>query len=79
MLVPYASKPSGVPRVVGAFVAASLLGVPVSALIVLSALVLGPSLGFLHALGGALASAALAYGTGRALKRRVPVRNTAGV
>jgi uncharacterized membrane protein YdjX (TVP38/TMEM64 family) len=77
VLVPYATQPTSVPVILGVFVTASLLGVPVSALIVLTALLLGPKLGFLHALGGVLASATIAYAAGRWLPREA-VRRIAG-
>lgn len=61
----------------GAYVAASLLGVPITLLIVVTAVVLGPYTAFACALGGALIGAALGFGLGQVLGRRI-VRELAG-
>lgn len=59
-----------------AFVAASLVMVPVTALIAATLLVYGPGEGFVYALAGSLAAAIAGYGVGQALKRtnRLPFR-----
>jgi uncharacterized membrane protein YdjX (TVP38/TMEM64 family) len=63
--------------VLGAFVVAGLLMVPVTLLIAVTVLVFGPWLGTSYALGGALLSAATTYGLGRLLGRSI-VRRLAG-
>lgn len=59
-----------------AFVVASLVMVPVTALIAATLLVYGPGEGFVYALAGSLAAAIAGYGVGQALKRtnRLPFR-----
>jgi phospholipase D1/2 len=64
---PFRASPIAALGVVAAFVAGGLLFVPVTGLIVGAALVFGPRLGFAYGLLGSLASAAVAYGLGRAL------------
>lgn len=54
----------------GAMVVGGLVMFPVTAMIVASALVFGPFLGFLVAWGGAMASALVGYGIGRGLWRQ---------
>lgn len=63
--------------VLGAYVLAGLLVVPVTALVAVTVLVFGPWLGLLYAAGGSLLSAATTYGLGRALGRNV-MRRLAG-
>jgi phosphatidylserine/phosphatidylglycerophosphate/cardiolipin synthase-like enzyme/uncharacterized membrane protein YdjX (TVP38/TMEM64 family) len=63
--------------VLGGYALASLLAVPITLLIVATALVFGPLAAFLYALSGALAGAALGFGAGRVLGRDF-VRRVAG-
>jgi phospholipase D1/2 len=63
--------------VLGAYVLAGLLVVPVTALVAVTVLVFGPWTGLLYAAGGSLLSAATTYGLGRALGRNV-MRRLAG-
>jgi phospholipase D1/2 len=63
--------------VIGAYVVAGLLVVPVTLLIVATALVFGPFLGLVYAFSGAILSAATTYGIGRLIGRKV-VRRLAG-
>ena len=63
--------------VVGAYVLAGLLVMPVLVLIAVTGIVFGPVLGTAYALGGAIASAAVTYGIGRRLGRDT-VRRLAG-
>lgn len=62
---------------VGAYVAGGLLGVPITVLVLATALVFDERLGTLYALAGALASALTTYGAGRLLGRHA-VRRLAG-
>lgn len=59
------------------FVIGSLLMIPLTLLIIATAIALGPGLGFVYALGGSLLSAALAFGAGKVLGRDT-VRHLAG-
>lgn len=61
----------------GAFVLGGLLVIPVTLLVVASALAFGPLLGFVYSLVGAVASAVVLYGLGRWLGRDA-VRRFAG-
>ncbi len=70
-------SPLAVPVMVGVFVIGGFVLVPVTLLILVSALVFGPVQGFAYALGGGLASALSVYGIGRLLGRH-RVRNLAG-
>ncbi len=63
--------------VVAAYAAASLIGVPVTLLIVASAVVFGPLAAFAYALAGSLAGAAFGFALGHTLGRRA-VRELAG-
>lgn len=63
--------------VLGAFVAGTLLVVPVTGMIAAAVLVFGPWLGMAYAFGGALLGAAVTFGLGRAAGRRT-VRRFAG-
>jgi phosphatidylserine/phosphatidylglycerophosphate/cardiolipin synthase-like enzyme/uncharacterized membrane protein YdjX (TVP38/TMEM64 family) len=63
--------------VLGAYALASLAAVPVTLLILLTALAFGPLAGFGYGLAGSLLGAALAYGIGRVLGRDA-VRRLAG-
>jgi phospholipase D1/2 len=63
--------------VLGAWVIAGLLVVPVTLLVAVTALVFGSWLGLAYALGGSLLSAAATYGLGRMLGRNA-VRRMAG-
>jgi uncharacterized membrane protein YdjX (TVP38/TMEM64 family) len=63
--------------VVGAYVLAGLLVMPVTVLIAVTGIVFGPFFGTLYALGGAVASAAVTYAIGRRLGRDT-VRRLAG-
>jgi phosphatidylserine/phosphatidylglycerophosphate/cardiolipin synthase-like enzyme/uncharacterized membrane protein YdjX (TVP38/TMEM64 family) len=74
----FAAWPLAPPIAVAAFVAAGLVGVPVTALIIAMALIFDTSLGPFYALFGALASALAGYGAGRALGRN-GVRRLAGL
>jgi phospholipase D1/2 len=62
---------------IGAYVAASLVGMPITLLIIVTAVVFGPVAAFAYALGGSLLGAALGFMLGQALGRRV-VRDLAG-
>jgi uncharacterized membrane protein YdjX (TVP38/TMEM64 family) len=55
--------------VIGSYVIAGLLMVPVTLLIAVTGIVFGPALGALYAVTGALLSAAVSYGLGRWLGR----------
>ena len=55
--------------VLGAYVIGGLVAFPVTVLIAATAVVFGPLAGFLYALAGALASAAVTYGVGSTLGR----------
>ena len=57
------------PAVIGLYVLLGLAAFPVTVLIAATAMVFGPVWGFVYALGGALASAAVGYGMGRAIGR----------
>ena len=57
------------PAVVGLYVLLGVAAFPVTVLIAATAMVFGPVWGFVYALGGALASAAVGYGMGRAIGR----------
>lgn len=61
--------PLGHVAAVGIFTLASLAAVPVTALIVVTALVFGPWLGFAYSMAGVLASSSIAYGIGHASGR----------
>lgn len=63
--------------VVGCYVLAGLLVMPVMVVIAVTGIVFGPWLGALYALAGSLASAAVTYGIGRAVGRDL-VRRLAG-
>ena len=63
--------------VLGAYVIAGLLVIPVTALIIATGVVFGPVLGAVYALAGALLSAAATYAVGRRLGRN-SVRRFAG-
>jgi phosphatidylserine/phosphatidylglycerophosphate/cardiolipin synthase-like enzyme/uncharacterized membrane protein YdjX (TVP38/TMEM64 family) len=71
------SAPGAPVMVVGAYALASLLAVPITLLIVATALVFGPLTAFLYALCGGLAGAALGFTVGRLLGRDL-VRRLAG-
>src|SRR5262245_58500422 len=64
-VAPVRTSPGMAVVVIAAFVAGGLLFVPTTGLIVASALVFGPRLGFAYATLGAIASALVAYGRGR--------------
>src|SRR5438477_10084983 len=68
-VAPVRTSPGTALAVILGFVAGGLLFVPTSALIITTALVFGPALGFAYATLGAIASALVAYGLGRALSR----------
>lgn len=76
-LARFQGHPLAVPAAVGGFVAGGLAMVPVTFLVVVTVLVFGPLQGFLVALTGSLASAALTYGLGHHFGRRT-VRRMAG-
>ncbi len=63
--------------VLGVYVLAGLLVMPITVLVAATVLVFGPWLGVAYALGGSLLSAATTYGLGRLLGRNV-VRRLAG-
>jgi len=63
--------------VVGAYVVAGLVVMPVTVLIAVTGMVFGPFFGAIYALAGAIASAIVAYGIGRGLGRET-VRRLAG-
>lgn len=67
----------GLPAVIGAFIAGSLLVVPISLLILASAAAFGPWWGFAYAWAGAMLGAAVSYWGGAALGRE-RVRELAG-
>jgi phosphatidylserine/phosphatidylglycerophosphate/cardiolipin synthase-like enzyme/uncharacterized membrane protein YdjX (TVP38/TMEM64 family) len=69
--------PWGPPAGLGGFVAASLVGVPVTLLILVSALVFGPATGALVALIGSMLSAWAGYGIGE-ITGRAAVERLAG-
>ncbi len=60
--------------VLGGFLAASLLAVPITAMILATVMVFGPILGFGYALLGSLAGAALTFGLGQLIGRRTVYR-----
>lgn len=62
-------RPMGPLLAVAAFVIGGLVVAPVTLLIVATALVFGPALGFAYSLVGTLLSAILVYGIGRLMKR----------
>lgn len=62
-----AASPLGGVAVVMGFVLGSLIVLPVSAMIVATALVFGPVMGFMYALSGALSAAAVTYAIGHAV------------
>jgi phospholipase D1/2 len=62
---------------IGAYVTASLVGMPITLLIVVTAVVFGPFAAFAYALGGSLLGAALGFMLGQALGRGI-VRDLAG-
>ncbi|MGB5623960.1 MAG: VTT domain-containing protein [Gammaproteobacteria bacterium] len=64
-------EPWAVPVLLLVFVVGSLIAFPVSALIILTAMLLGPWQGFLCALFGSMAGASASYGLGAILGRRV--------
>ena len=64
-------SPWAVPALLLAFVVGSLVAFPISALIILTAMLLGPWQGFLCALFGSLAGAGVSYGLGAMLGRRI--------
>jgi len=66
-VAPVRTSPGTAVAVILGFVAGGLLFVPTTALIIGAALVFGPALGFAYATLGAIASALVAYGLGRAL------------
>ncbi len=70
-------SPAAPLAVLGAYVVAGLLVMPVTLMIAVTVLVFGPWLGLAYALAGSLLSAAVTYGLGRALGRRA-VRQLAG-
>lgn len=63
--------------IVGGYVLASVVAMPITVLIVATAFVFGPTAGFFYALAGAVTSAAVTFALGRMLGRR-PVRRLAG-
>jgi phospholipase D1/2 len=62
---------------IGAYVAASLVGMPITLLIIVTAVVFGPFAAFAYALGSSLLGATLGFMLGQAMGRRV-VRDLAG-
>jgi len=68
----------GPPVAIAAFVAAAVVAVPVTLLILVSAIVFGPLLGASIALAGSIASALSGYGIGRYLGRPAVERMTGG-
>lgn len=77
LVEPLRGDPMGPVVVIGAYVAGGILMVPVTALIVATALVFGPAVGFATALAGSLLSGAVTYAIGRVLWRQT-VRRIAG-
>ncbi|HYH45122.1 MAG TPA: VTT domain-containing protein, partial [Thermoanaerobaculia bacterium] len=73
----YGGSPVGAAIVLGVFVVASQLLVPVTALIMLTAAAMGPWLGFAYSLAGALLAGAVTFGAGRVVGRE-RVRRWAG-
>jgi phosphatidylserine/phosphatidylglycerophosphate/cardiolipin synthase-like enzyme/uncharacterized membrane protein YdjX (TVP38/TMEM64 family) len=76
-LTAFAQAPWGLPAALAAFVGLALLVFPVTVLIVATAAVFGPLLGFACALAGSLGSAALGYGGGMRIGHRF-LRNAGG-
>lgn len=72
-----ADSPWSFPIAMAGFVASSLLVVPVTLLITLSALIFGPWQGFFYSLAGGVLSAMVTFGIGKALGRDA-VRRLAG-
>jgi uncharacterized membrane protein YdjX (TVP38/TMEM64 family) len=73
----FAAWPGAAAATVGLYVAGNLLGIPVTVLTVLTALLFGPLFGGIFAFGGALLSAGILYALGKRLGRHV-VRRLAG-
>ncbi len=67
LAAPLRDSAAGGPVTVAVFVVGGVLMVPVTALIVASALLFGPWLGALYSLAGSLSSALVGYGLGRVL------------
>jgi phosphatidylserine/phosphatidylglycerophosphate/cardiolipin synthase-like enzyme/uncharacterized membrane protein YdjX (TVP38/TMEM64 family) len=65
----YAGSPLGAALVVGVFVVASQLLVPVTLLIALTGAAMGPWLGFVYSMVGALAAAVVTFAIGRVIGR----------
>ncbi|KPV39459.1 hypothetical protein AN478_09820 [Thiohalorhabdus denitrificans] len=70
-------SPLALPVVIGVYVVASLLTLPLAVMIVGTAIAFGPWLGFAYAMVAALLTAVLTYGVGAALGRQ-SVANLAG-
>jgi phosphatidylserine/phosphatidylglycerophosphate/cardiolipin synthase-like enzyme/uncharacterized membrane protein YdjX (TVP38/TMEM64 family) len=70
---PWRSSPITPLLVIGVFVTGGLLLVPVSAMVVVTVLALGPVRGAAYALLATLAAAAAAFAAGRLLRRRSPL------
>ncbi len=64
-------SPWAIPALLLAFIVGSLVAFPISALIILTAMLLGPWQGFMCALFGSLAGAGVSYGLGAMLGRRI--------
>ncbi|MGD9765044.1 MAG: TVP38/TMEM64 family protein [Candidatus Binatia bacterium] len=62
-----AERPAAMLWVIGAYVVAGFLLIPLTALILATLLTFGTGFGVLYAMGGTLASALVTYGVGRAL------------
>jgi phosphatidylserine/phosphatidylglycerophosphate/cardiolipin synthase-like enzyme/uncharacterized membrane protein YdjX (TVP38/TMEM64 family) len=73
----FATWPWAAGATIGLYLAGNLIGIPVTVLTVLTALVFGPLFGGIFAFGGALLSAGVMYGLGKRLGRHV-VRRLAG-
>jgi uncharacterized membrane protein YdjX (TVP38/TMEM64 family) len=73
----YGGSPVGAAIVLGVFVVASQLMIPVTVLIALTAAAMGPWLGFAYSLAGALLAGAVTFGIGRIVGRE-RVRRWAG-
>jgi uncharacterized membrane protein YdjX (TVP38/TMEM64 family) len=65
----YAGSPIGAAMVIGVFVVASQLLVPVTLMIALAAAAMGPWLGFVYSLVGCLLAAVVTFGLGRVIGR----------
>lgn len=76
-IAPVRDSPWAFPAVAALFLAATLVTVPVTVLIVATALTFGPWLGFAYAFGASLVALTATYGVG-ALAGRRAVRNLAG-